>query len=71
MPNPRESAVKAVVETHGLHGAIHALIEVCYRTAADLDRGDPHGRPTENWKLIARLLTAVEAEAARLDLRCF
>lgn len=68
MPHPREQAMRAVIERYGLHGALHALVEVCYRNAADLDRSDPNGQVSQNWKLIAQRLTAVEAEAARMDI---
>lgn len=68
MPNPREYAMGALVERYGLHGALHALVEICYGKAADLDRTDPNGRKAEQWKLLAQRLTAVEAEAAPFEI---
>lgn len=69
MLNARERTLRAAVEVHTLHGTLHALVEVCYRKAERLEAepGSEPSRKAENWKRIAQRLTAVEAEAAKLD----
>jgi hypothetical protein len=58
--------MKAFVEQHSIHGAIHALVEVCHRRAAELD--DEPGRRAENIREVARRLTYVEELASRMEL---
>jgi hypothetical protein len=62
----RDDQMEAFVEQHSVHGAIHALVEVCHKRAAVFD--DDRGRRSENLREIARRLTYVEELASRLDL---
>ncbi len=61
MQTPREQAIGALVEEYGLHGAVHALVETCYRKAQLSSK-------TEAWRRVAQLLSAVETEAGALGL---
>jgi hypothetical protein len=64
MPKPREQALRAFVDEHSIHGTLHALIEVCYRKAAE---NESSRRLSDSWRRVARELTSIEAMAAHLD----
>jgi hypothetical protein len=80
IPRPVNARIKlrdTLILTLGsftLHEVLHSLVEVCYHHAADYERDVPlgvlphNGLQAHNWRVIANLLTNVEASCASLAL---